>query len=128
MSKTKTWKIAKIQDIPPVKDSWSKGWHSIRYHLGITAFGINGATKSKGESLTPVHDELEGNQQEVFIVLEGKAEFTLDEKKETLDKGMIISIEPKVKRGAIALETPTTILIIGAPIGQVYTAPAWEMK
>jgi uncharacterized cupin superfamily protein len=120
------WKVAKIQDIPPIKDSWSEGWHSVRHHLGISAFGINAATKSKGESLTPVHDELEDGQEEVFVVLEGAAEFTLDGKKLLLQKGMILSVDPEVKRGAVALKSPTTLLIIGAPVGKAYSPPAWE--
>jgi len=119
------WKIEHIDNVPPMKDTFSKGWKSIRWHMGIEAFGVNGVTKPKGEWLTPVHDEAEEKQDELFIVFEGCAEFHLDDKKIKASKGSLISVSPNVKRGALALETPTTILIIGSPIGQVYKPPSW---
>jgi uncharacterized cupin superfamily protein len=124
MSK-QSWKVEHIDDVPPMKDSFSKGWKSIRWHLGIEAFGVNGVTKSKGEWLTPVHDEKDGNQDELFIVYQGAAEFHLDGEQIKAGRGTLISVRPSVKRGALALETPTTILVIGAPIGQVYKPPDW---
>jgi uncharacterized cupin superfamily protein len=119
------WKIEHINEVPPMKDTFSKGWKSIRWHMGIESFGVNGVTKPKGEWLTPVHDEKDGNQDELFIVYEGIAEFELDGKKLKAPKGTLISVKPTVKRGALALQTPTTILIIGAPIGAVYEPPSW---
>ena len=119
------WKIEDINNVPPMKDTFSKGWKSIRWYMDITSFGVNGVTKPKGEWLTPVHDESDENQDELFIVFEGCAEFHLDDKKVKAPKGTLISVKPQVKRGAMALQTPTTILIIGSPIGQVYKPPSW---
>lgn len=119
------WKIEHINDVPPMKDTFSKGWKSIRWHMGIESFGVNGVTKSKGEWLTPVHDEKDGNQDELFIVMEGEAEFELAGKKVKAPAGTLIAIKPPVRRGALALKTPTTLLIIGAPIGAVYEPPDW---
>jgi len=39
--------------------------------------------------------------------------------------GTIIFAEPKVKRAADALQTPTTMLIIGAPTNKKYTPQSW---
>jgi uncharacterized cupin superfamily protein len=122
---SKLWRIEHIDKVPPMKNSFSKGWKSVRWHLGIEAFGVNGVTKSKGEWLTPVHDELEGNQDELFIVMEGLAEFELDGEKIKASTGTLVSIKPSVKRGVLALETPTTLLIVGAPIGAIYRPPSW---
>ncbi len=93
--------------------------------MGIKSFGVNGVTKDKGEWLTPVHDEKEGNQDELFIVMDGSVEFHLDKKKIKVPAGTLVSVQPIVKRGALALESPTTLLIIGAPRGKVYTPPSW---
>ncbi len=119
------WKIEHINDVPPMKDSFSQGWKSIRWHMDIQSFGVNGVTKPKGEWLTPVHDEKDGNQDELFIVYEGIAEFHLDGKKINAPKGSLLSVKPNVKRGALALKTPTTIIIIGSPIGKIYKPPNW---
>ncbi len=128
MSKNIGWKAADVHDIPPIKDSWSKGWHSVRHFFEITGFGVNAATKSKGESLTPEHDELESKQQELFVVMEGKVEFCLDGKSFIGTSGCMLSVEPQVKRSANALVTPSTLLIIGAAPGQIYQVPKWEKQ
>lgn len=119
------WKIEHIDDVPPMKDTFSKGWKSVRWHMGIESFGVNAVTKPKGEWLTPVHDEKAGNQDELFMVIEGIAEFDLDGRKVKAPKGTLISVKPDVKRGVLALKTPTTLLIVGAPIGAVYKPPSW---
>jgi uncharacterized cupin superfamily protein len=121
----KNWRIEQIANVPPKKSTYSKGWKSIRWHMGIEAFGVNGVTKSKGEWLTPIHDELKDNQDELFIVLEGEAEFSLDDKKVKAPAGTLISVKPAVKRGAKSLITPTTLLIVGSSIGAVYQPPDW---
>lgn len=126
MKSNKGWKIANIQDIGPVKDSWSADWHSVRHYFGITGFGINAATKNAGDSITPEHDEAGDGQQEVFVVLEGNAEFTLDGKKVIAKKQDIIFAEPKVRRSAKALASPTTVLIIGGAPGKPYKVGDWE--
>jgi mannose-6-phosphate isomerase-like protein (cupin superfamily) len=119
------WKLEHIDDVPPMKDTFQKGWKSVRWHMNIESFGVNASTRNKGEVLTPVHDELDGNQDELFVVLEGTAEFELDGEKIQAEAGTLLSVKPRVKRGAKALEDKTTILIIGAPIGKVYTPPSW---
>lgn len=120
-----SWKAEHITDVPPMKDTFSKGWKSIRWHMGIESFGVNGVTKPTGEWLTPIHDEKDGNQDELFLVYEGLAEFHLDGKTIKAPKGTLVSVKPAVKRGARSLKTPTTILIIGSPIGKVYKPPSW---
>jgi mannose-6-phosphate isomerase-like protein (cupin superfamily) len=119
------WKADNIQDIPPMKDSFTKGWHSVRWHLGIEGFGVNAITRNKDEWLTKEHDELETGQQELFVILEGHAEFTLDGEKLDAPTGIAIAVDPEVKRSADALVSPTTMLIIGAPTGKSYKPPSW---
>lgn len=121
----KGWSLEHIDDVPPMKDTFQKGWKSVRWHLDIESFGANASTRNKGESLTPVHDELKENQDELFVVLEGTAEFILDGKKVKAPAGSLLAVKPHVKRGATALQDKTTILIIGSPIGKVYTPPSW---
>jgi uncharacterized cupin superfamily protein len=121
----KRWKIENIDNVPPMKDTFSKGWKSIRWHMGIESFGVNGVTKPKGEWLTPIHDERDGNQDELFVVMEGLAEFDLDGQRLNAPAGTLVSVKPEVKRGVISAKTPTTLLIIGAPVGKIYQPPDW---
>ncbi len=125
MAKSQGWKMADVHDVPPMEDSFTKGWHSIRWYFGIKGFGVNAITRQKGEWLTKDHDEVSTDHQELFIILEGKAKFTLDGEKVMAPAGTIIFAEPKVKRAADALQTPTTMLIIGAPTNKKYTPQSW---
>src|SRR5256885_520010 len=37
------WRMAAVNDVPPVKPDWPPTWKSIRHHFGITAFWRVGA-------------------------------------------------------------------------------------
>lgn len=126
MNKSRGWVAEDILEIPPIKPTWAKGWHSIRHQFGIKAFGVNGATKDKGESITPEHDEIGTKHQELFVVITGKAEFSVDGKVFIGCAGGLVFVEPQIKRSAKALEDNTTVLIIGGPVGQAYEVGEWE--
>lgn len=128
MTKSQGWKVANVNDIPPIKTSWGKGWHSIRHYFDITGFGVNAAAGNKGESLISKHDEMESGQQELFVVLEGKAEFVLDGEKLVVTKGILVAIEPNVKRQATALVSPTTVMAVGGTPGKAYELQSWETE
>jgi uncharacterized cupin superfamily protein len=121
----KDWKVEHVNDVPPMKEGMSQGWKSIRWHMGVESFGVNAVTKPKGEWLTPIHDEVNEKQDELFMVIEGLAEFHLDGTVVKATAGTLVSAKPSVKRGAKALKTPTTILLIGSPIGEIYKPVSW---
>ena len=120
------WKAAKIQDIPPLRDTFMKGWHSVRHHMDIRAFGVNAVTVGAGEELVKPHDEAQSMQQELFVILSGEAEFELDGQKLNADTGTAVAVDPNVERSAMALKSPTSVLIIGAKPGEIYTPPSWD--
>ena len=122
----KAWRAAKLGDIPPLKDSFMKGWHSVRHHLGVEAFGVNAITIGKGGVLVKEHSESGSGQQELFFVSEGSASFTIDSEKFDAPAGTFVVIDPKPLRSAVALKTPTSIIIIGAKPGEVYKTPSWD--
>lgn len=122
---SKRWRVEHINDVPPMKQGMSQGWKSVRWHMGIESFGVNAVTKPKGEWLTPVHNEANEKQDELFVVIEGEAEFHLDGKKLKAKAGTLVSARPEVERGALSLYSPTTILIIGSPIGEIYKPVSW---
>ena len=72
------WKVAAIDDIPPVKPDWPATWKSMRHHFGITAFGVNAVTKDAGNVLIPEHGHAETGEQELYIIQRGAAVATLD--------------------------------------------------
>lgn len=120
------WKVAGLDEIPPVKPDWPATWKSVRHHFGITAFGINAVSKDAGEVLIPEHDEAGSGQQEIFFVHEGEAVVTLDGEQLRAPAGSFIAVEPATKRKLEAGASPTTVIAVGAPVGKAYEVADWE--
>jgi len=101
--------------------------HDVRGFLGVESFGINAFEAHEGELLVIPHDELgEGEQQEeLYLVVEGRARFVCDGEEVELGNGEVLFARVGVKREAIALETPTLLLIVGGRPGQAYSPPIW---
>jgi hypothetical protein len=73
------------------------------------------------------HTEKALGHEEVYLVLAGRAAFTLND--ETLDApaGTVVFIrDPEVKRHARAEEPGTSVLAVGGPRGAAYEPSAWE--
>ena len=134
------WRTAGIREVPATglaagPDYWkdwtadegyAKRWHSIREHFGIEAFGVNACHGSAGEEIVVPHEEVSfGGQQELYAVVEGRARFTCDGEEVELGAGDLLVLQPNVQRAGIALETPTTVLMIGGVAGKPFEAD-WE--
>src|SRR5689334_9259382 len=89
------------------------GWHGVREHFGLTGFGANAVTQDEGGMLVVPHDELEfGGQEELYVVVEGRARFTCDGADLELGPGGVVACRAKVNRSAVALASPTTVLMV----------------
>ena len=84
------WAVANLAEIPPAEEAadlswwqeWARdadfgaGWHSVRSHFGITAFGVNASEASAGKELIAPHDEAKyGSNEEHYLVVRGRALF-----------------------------------------------------
>jgi mannose-6-phosphate isomerase-like protein (cupin superfamily) len=107
-------------------------WRPVRHHFGIEAFGINAYTADQaGRRVVEEHDELGeagvGRHQELYVVLSGRAAFTVDGNDFEAPAGTFVFLgDPAVRRGAVALEAGTTVLAIGGRPGQPYAVSPWE--
>ncbi len=108
-------------------------WRPIRHHFRIDGFGINAYTASEpGQRVIEEHTELSasgagGRHQELYVVLTGRATFTLDGEERDAPAGTLVFIgEPDVRRGAVAAEPDTTVLAIGGRPGVPFTVSPWE--
>ncbi len=100
-------------------------WRPIRRRLGITAFGTNAYTARAGQRVVEEHEERDGHE-EMYVVIRGRATFTLDGDEIDATAGTIVFARPGTKRGAIATEDDTAVLAVGAKPGVVYEPSAWE--
>jgi tetratricopeptide (TPR) repeat protein len=97
----------------------------IRRALGVSAFGVNAYTADEGWLIEP-HDENRTNEEELYLVLAGRAEFVVDG--ETLDApaGTLVLVPPAAHREATARAAGTTVLAVGAVEGAAGTVSPWE--
>ena len=93
-----------IADMPVVSegDPDDPVWYPLQHVLGIDAFGVNlFVAQEAGQTLVEDHDERASGQQELYLVLEGRAAFELDGEETRLDPGTALAItEPSVRRSA----------------------------
>jgi len=111
----------------PVGDHGLK-WRPIRSRFGIRAFGTNAYTADVGDEIVEEHTEGTYQHEEMYVVVRGRATFTLDGEKVDAPAGTIVHLpEPGVRRSAVAKEPGTTILAVGAKPGEPYQPSAWEL-
>jgi tetratricopeptide (TPR) repeat protein len=103
-------------------------WHPIRRHFGIRAFGVNAYTAlAPGEPIVEEHTENQLGHEEIYLVLRGRARFTIDGDEHELEAGRLVFVrEPSLRRGAVALEEQTVVLALGGKPGEPHTVSAWE--
>jgi mannose-6-phosphate isomerase-like protein (cupin superfamily) len=108
-------------DYPP----FEARWRAIRRYFGITGFGVAVAEANAGKALLYPHTEAQYGHEELYLVLEGRARFLFDgDEQVELGRHELLFVRPEVGRGAIALETPTAVFMIGARPG-TYEPPVW---
>jgi hypothetical protein len=112
--------VRRIDEIPRVTDGSpdDPDWHPLQHVLGLDAFGANVfVARERGQTLVEEHDESESGHQELYVVLAGEAEFTLDGERTTAVAQSVVAVpDPSVVRRAVAREAGTTLLALGAPV------------
>ncbi len=129
------WQRARLDEIPAgglaadrnywrqwARDpGYPRTWRSIRHYFGLTAFGVNAVEAEAGEELVCPHHELDfGGQEELYLVLRGRALFLCDGREVELEEGELLFVRPQVRREARALETPTVLFMVGGVPGGPY--------
>jgi tetratricopeptide (TPR) repeat protein len=99
--------------------------------LGVSAFGINAYwAESAGDELIEARDELgsgAGRHEEVYVVLEGAARFTVAGEEFDAPPGTVVFVrDPAARRAAVATQPKTTALVIGGSPGRAYEISPWE--
>jgi quercetin dioxygenase-like cupin family protein len=100
-------------------------WRPVRRRFGISAFGTNAYTARAGQRVVEEHYERDGHE-EMYVVLRGRATFTLGDDEVDAPAGTLVFARPGTKRGAIAAEDGTAVLAVGAKPGIVFETSPWE--
>jgi tetratricopeptide repeat protein len=119
-------RIDEVDSLPVLEGELQ--WHPLRHTLGIRAFGMNAYTAAKaGDLVVEEHDEGSLGHEEVYVVLTGRATFTLDGEEFDAPSGTVVHLaDPSVRRVARAAEDGTRVLAVGGPVGAAFEPSPWE--
>jgi hypothetical protein len=120
--------VVSIDELDRIPVAHGLEWRPLRRRLGIRSFGTNAYTAEKsGDWIVEEHTEGKLRHQELYVVVRGRARFTLDGEDLDAPAGTLVFIEdPDVRRVAVAEEEGTTVMTFGAAPGVAFTPSAWE--
>ena len=103
-------------------------WRPVRHHLGVTSFGVTTWTaRAAGDRIINEHDESDDGNEELYLVMRGRAVFEFDGDRVDAPAGTLVFARPDVKRTAFAEEPGTTIIALGSTPGKAYEPDGWEL-
>ena len=119
-----------LADLPTLGGLGDAAWAPVRHALNIGAFGVNAFTAAhSGGVVIEEHDEANSGHEELYVVLGGHAEFTLDGDKVDAPAGTLVLVrDPAINREARACQPGTTILAVGGTPGQAFEPQEWERR
>jgi uncharacterized protein YjlB len=119
------YRTAKLDEI--VAEKWPY-WAPIRHHFGIETFGINAWRGAAGDSVVTKHDESESGAPELYVVVSGRATFTVAGDTVEAPAGTLVWIaDCAAERSATADDDGTVVLSIGAAApGAAYEPSGWD--
>jgi len=122
-------RVLRIDEIEPLP-AGGVGYRLVRRALGVQAFGVNAFTADAGVQLIEDHDEAgvnAGRHEELYVVLTGRARFTIDGAEHDAAAGTLVFIpDPASRRSAVAVDDGTSALAVGGRVGEPYEVSAWE--
>jgi hypothetical protein len=126
-----SYRALKVGDIEGVP--WLAGltWHPVRMELGLHAFGAAGFSAEQPGALVvePHVEDRDGRgHEELYVVLSGRATFTLDGEELDAPAGTLVFVPPAVHRQAVATEAQTTVLALGGPPTFEVSGFEWQMR
>jgi TolA-binding protein len=103
-------------------------WRPVREHFGIGAFGTNAyQADEEGADVIGDHNELMAKHEELYVVMNGHATFTVDGNEVDAPAGTLVFVsDPSVRRRAVAREAGTTVLVVGGKPGEAFSVSPWE--
>jgi tetratricopeptide (TPR) repeat protein len=119
--------VANLDEIDEISDGRCP-FRPVRHHFGITSFGVNAWTgRQAGDRIINEHDEADAEEEELYLVQQGRATFELDGDRVDAAAGTFVFAGPGVKRTAFAEQPGTTIVALGGTPGKAYEPIGWEL-
>ncbi len=120
--------VVHVDDLEAIELDDGFVWRPVRRHFGIRAFGVNAYTALEaGGQIVEEHTEGSLGHEEIYLVLRGRALFTVDGNEHELAAGQLVFVsDSELKRGAVAVDADAVVLALGGKPGEAYSVSAWE--
>ncbi len=123
------WQAVRIDDLDAIPWPGAETtWRPLRAAIGARIAGMGAYTAERaGQDVVEPHRESAGGMghQEVYVVLRGRATFTLDGTELDAPAGTVVRVDPDVHRHAVAAEAGTAVLALGAEPSYVPSSSEW---
>jgi mannose-6-phosphate isomerase-like protein (cupin superfamily) len=91
--------------------------------LGVQSFGLQVLDLPAGFTDYPAHDHVHDGQEEVYVVLEGSADFEIAGECVPADAGTMLRVDPASRRTLVPGPSGVRLLAIGCAPGGTYERP-----
>ena len=120
--------VAHVDELEQIEMPDGFVWRPIRRRFGIRSFGVNAySPREAGAHVVEEHTENQLQHEEIYLVLRGRARFTVDGDEFELGAGELVFLrDPALRRGAIGLTDDTVVLALGGKPGEPHQVSAWE--
>jgi len=124
-------RVVHIDELDRIRAAEGIWWRPVRRRLGVQAFGINAYTADgAGDPLIEHHDESgsgAGAHEELYLVVTGRATFTVADEEIDAPAGTLVFVpDLTARRGAVAAEPGTSVVVVGAPPRNAFPVSPWE--
>ena len=100
-------------------------WLLARRTLDVRSFGINVVDVPPGGEL-PAHSETDPDQEEVYLVLDGRPTIRIGEDEHELTAGTFVRLDPEPVRSVVnRTREPARLLMVSAPITSGFAPMDW---
>jgi hypothetical protein len=110
------WRAVRIDELEAIPWPGAKTtWRPLRAAIGARIVGMGAYTADHaGQDVVEPHRDADGmGHEEVYVVLRGRAAFTLDGEALDAPAGTVVRVDPEVHRHAVAAEPGTAVLALG---------------
>jgi quercetin dioxygenase-like cupin family protein len=117
--------IKNVDEFEEMEGSGEATWRLARKTLGAESFGFNVVDIGPGGQI-PEHDHTRDDQEEVYIILEGKATVVSNGEEQEAPAGTYCRYAPEVRRTIRNhSDAPVRALLIGVPVDSGYQGMPW---
>src|SRR4029078_6484515 len=122
--------VVRLDDLDAIELPDGFVWRPVRRHFDIRAFGVNAYTaREAGGQIVEEHTEGSLGHEEIYLVLRGRARFTVDGNDHELGAGQLVFVrDPALRRGAVALTDDTIVLAPLCRTGRPQARRPWQAR